>query len=927
MSTLLVRPLTRAISRWIIRGLTEWPMSVLMDVDAPLVTFASFTTNKRKPALSGSVNDPEATIRVSVGGYSYNAVNNANGTWSIAEGVMSNQSQPNEVVFSGSNLVVSDGNIIVSSSQSTPQEPVDGLVDGMYAVVVTATDAFGNTSKAYGTIYIDATAPAITIHPLATNNRRPALSGTVDDAEAVIKLTVGGVEYPVANPGDGTWTLPANTVAVLADGSHPVTVTATDTLDNVGTAQVSILIDATAPTVSVSSISVNVRRPGLSGLVNDATATVVVTINGSQYNAVNSGQGTWSIAPDTVDSLTDGSYVVTVKATDLYGNIGNGSGTVVVDATAPTLTFVDQTIYWDKSTLTGQVNDDTATVLIISGGLSYSTTVNQGEWTSVNIPFAVGNNSIQIQATDAFGNTSSITRNVYRFDPQLLFTGSTKGFFYDNNDLATMYQDTMGTVPSGFDQNVALQFDKSLGLTLGPNLVTNGDFGAGTSGWNVYDGNASVTDNVLTITETGGGVTARTWQSISTTIGKLYKVQGTVLEPSPAGAGIGISNTSTSTGSVLANAAGIGVLTFYFIATRASHALRLVVSSTKSGNTAKFSDISVNEVMGNHRTQLTASLRPILRRMPILGPELVTNGRFDTDLSTWSAEAGWSWVDGKAYINGDGTLQRLARYNLLTIGKTYLIRFTVDVTGGGLGFENNSGNAVASASSGKVSAIWTADKTHLVFKRTTGSIVGTLDNVSVREVTGYSDKYYLDYDSLDDVFTTTLPTALGSACTVVRASPQEGMILLENQTIGTSYSSNADAAALIVIDRALTVDERDKLLAWILQRTPDITQPDITFTDTQVIKRKPAITGSVSEPYIDVKVTIGGVTHNAIVAGYNWSVPENTIADLADGANALTITATDQSGNVSVKSGSITYYTGATLSLNFTDQIYSVWSD
>lgn len=53
-----------------------------------------------------------------------------------------------------------------------------------------------------------------------------------------------------------------------------------------------------------------------------------------------------------------------------------------------------------------------------------------------------------------------------------LFSNNEQGFFYDPNDLSTMFQDSAGTVPvTAAGQPVGLVLDKSRGLVLGANLV------------------------------------------------------------------------------------------------------------------------------------------------------------------------------------------------------------------------------------------------------------------------------------------------------------------------------------------------------------------------------------------------------------------------------------------------------------------------
>ncbi|WP_228267272.1 Ig-like domain-containing protein, partial [Acinetobacter seifertii] len=132
-------------------------------------------------------------------------------------------------------------------------------------------------------------------------------------------------------------TLADNTLPVLSDGPHTVTVTATDPAGNVGTTGAVVTVDTTAPTVVLSDVLTNDSTPALSGTVNDPTATVVVTVDGVDYPAVNNGNGTWTLADNTLPVLTDGPHTVTVTATDPAGNVGTTSAVVTVDTAAANL--------------------------------------------------------------------------------------------------------------------------------------------------------------------------------------------------------------------------------------------------------------------------------------------------------------------------------------------------------------------------------------------------------------------------------------------------------------------------------------------------------------------------------------------------------------------------------------------------------------
>ena len=66
-----------------------------------------------------------------------------------------------------------------------------------------------------------------------------------------------------------------------------------------------------------------------------------MTVNGTTYAATNNGDGTWTLADDTIaPALADGTYDVSVTATDALGNVGTDASTneLTVDTTAPVVT-------------------------------------------------------------------------------------------------------------------------------------------------------------------------------------------------------------------------------------------------------------------------------------------------------------------------------------------------------------------------------------------------------------------------------------------------------------------------------------------------------------------------------------------------------------------------------------------------------------
>ncbi|EXG03835.1 Ig-like domain-containing protein, partial [Acinetobacter baumannii] len=232
--------------------------------------------------------DPNATIVVNVDGTDYTATNNGDGTWTL----------PNDVLPT--------------------------LSEGVHSVTVTATDLAGNTGTDTGTVTVDTIAPnAPDIDPV---NAVDPITGTAEPDSTVTVTYPDGTTATVVAGTDGTWSVP--NPGNLVDGDT-VTATATDPAGNTslpGTGTVSA--DITAPVVALDDVLTNDSTPALTGTVNDPTATVVVNVDGVDYPAVNNGDGTWTLADNTLPALTDGPHTITVTATDAAGNVGNDTAVV-----------------------------------------------------------------------------------------------------------------------------------------------------------------------------------------------------------------------------------------------------------------------------------------------------------------------------------------------------------------------------------------------------------------------------------------------------------------------------------------------------------------------------------------------------------------------------------------------------------------------
>ncbi|WP_336984873.1 beta strand repeat-containing protein, partial [Acinetobacter modestus] len=354
-------------------GNISLPATEIVDGDGlpPVVALNDEITNDATPELTGTINDPNASIVVNVNGVDYPATNNGDGTWTLADNSLAALAEGSYTITVtatdlAGNVGTDTGTITIDltppnapdidpinatdpitgtaepgstvtvtfpdgSTAQAATDPVTGawtvanpgnLVDGD-TVTATATDPAGNISlPATEIVDGDGLPPVVALNDEITNDATPELTGTINDPNASIVVNVNGVDYPATNNGDGTWTLADNSLAALAEGSYTITVTATDLAGNVGTDTGTITIDLTPPVVTLTDLSTNDQTPALSGTIDDPTATVVVNVNGTDYTATNNGDGTWTLADNTLPSLPEANYPITVTATDSAGNVG-----------------------------------------------------------------------------------------------------------------------------------------------------------------------------------------------------------------------------------------------------------------------------------------------------------------------------------------------------------------------------------------------------------------------------------------------------------------------------------------------------------------------------------------------------------------------------------------------------------------------------
>ncbi|MCL6375844.1 Ig-like domain-containing protein [Pectobacterium brasiliense] len=304
-------------------------------------------------------------------------------------------------------------------SVTLPPNALNSLVDGQHTITVTAVDAAGNVGSAPIAFTSDFTPPAITLNTpfddgylniaeAATLAGR-TLSGNAGDA-ASMTVTLGGQPL-VTQISGGIWTatLTPAQLSQLADGTHTISITATDSVGNSATLNSqAILAVQAAPTVSITTFA------GLDGLnyaesratqAVSGTSTglevgqnVTVRLNGVDYTTKVLTGGTWSvnIPSSALQALASTTHTLTADATDKAGNPATqASVSFNVDLTPPSMTMVIDSIADDdiinaaemdgNLTLSGRVTGiaPMSTIVVSIGGVPVIGTIitdSNGLW-------------------------------------------------------------------------------------------------------------------------------------------------------------------------------------------------------------------------------------------------------------------------------------------------------------------------------------------------------------------------------------------------------------------------------------------------------------------------------------------------------------------------------------------------------------------
>ncbi|MFQ5870964.1 MAG: S8 family serine peptidase [Candidatus Geothermarchaeales archaeon] len=277
--------------------------------------------------------------------------------------------------------------------------PAKGLAEGSHLIEVEIADLAGNLAQASWAFTIDTTGPFLTVtspaEGLVTASDSLTISGETEPGSAV---TVAAQAVHVDSQGT------FSAIVTLSPGINSIEIISTDPAGNSVTTTRIVTFDTVAPSIS------QVRSSA--GLVTNEESTIISGSVDEEVSLIVAGTPAIVHADGTFDvsvTLVEGANTISVVATDLAGNAATQTLTVTRD-TAPPVLAID--------TLPGETSDATITISgTVESGIAFVTVNGQpvpvsGGQYSTEVALSFGPNEIFVEATDAAGNTKTVSASI-----------------------------------------------------------------------------------------------------------------------------------------------------------------------------------------------------------------------------------------------------------------------------------------------------------------------------------------------------------------------------------------------------------------------------------------------------------------------------------------------------------------------------------
>lgn len=320
------------------------------------------------------------------------------------------------------------------------------------------------------------------------------------------------------------------------------------------------------------------------------------------------------------------------------------------------------------------------------------------------------------------------------------------------NDAMLFYvQDSRANVLSNSDaayaiptvgQAVGKWLDSQYGIaSIGPELVTNGNFNTGIDGWTQTRGVVTWSSGAIRVARASSN-SGRGTAPVACEVGATYRIMADrSTSGGVANAGVAVTiSPNTTVGNVLSDSGGSAAWSTMdrtFIATQATHWVMLETGSGTDGQYAEYDNVSVKKI----------SEAPATR-----GPELLAN----FDFSSWIGDdpTGWGLSPsvetpniyvtnanpGARIVSTDGTFFQIFQ-NVAPTGKTFEVTIKVTAITGTISVLNGPSTIIplSITAPGIYRAIFTSTGAALGIKRATAGVAcdATIAWMSCKEVLGY----------------------------------------------------------------------------------------------------------------------------------------------------------------------------------------------
>lgn len=265
----------------------------------------------------------------------------------------------------------------------------------------------------------------------------------------------------------------------------------------------------------------------------------------------------------------------------------------------------------------------------------------------VNVKVGIGRGVFEAPGATVIGGK----KPSFNLEILKLFANGEQGFWYDPNDLSTMFQEANGIIPvTEVGQPVGLILDKSKYLRLAENLMS---FPKSESlPASSFLGDAVATWSLNTISPVSGTIDSRLVVSTPSTIsfrpslafnlksslavGKLYKMsfKYKVNSGSPKILAVYNGGATASIPSSKGILVGEGVFETYIRWQVGDQSRPYIYFSNEAVFDLQMNDFSCTEVLGNHAYQTTSASRPILRQNATTGANYLEFDGTDDFLQT-----------------------------------------------------------------------------------------------------------------------------------------------------------------------------------------------------------------------------------------------------------------------------------------------------